>query len=120
MRGWITSRFMLIALVLALLVGAWNLYVAAHAHGMVTGQVVDATGRPVAGAVVHMFGRDFVSEQERGHVLSDSNGGFRFDSNASHVVQLQAEKAGQKSPRMTIRLWFRAQDVDLMKPLVLR
>ena len=120
MRGWITNRFVLIALALTLIVGAWNVYVAAHAHGVVTGQVVDAAGRPVAGAVVRMFGRDFVSEQEQGHRLSDSNGGFRFDSNASHVVQLQAEKAGEKSRRVTIRLWFRAQDVELMKPLVLR
>ena len=70
--------------------------------------------------MVRMFGRDFVSEQERGHILSGRDGGFRFDRNASHVVQLQAEKAGAKSQRVTIRLWFRAQDVDLEKPLVLR
>jgi hypothetical protein len=117
MPGWLTNRFVVLAVVLVVGIGAWNLYLNAHAHGIVTGTVVDAAGRPVAGARVRMFGRSFVSEQEQAHTTTDTAGQFRFNDNASHVIQLQVELGQTHSARTTIRLWFRAQDVALATPL---
>lgn len=115
--GLLRNRFTISALVIGITVGLWNLYVTAHAHGIVSGRVVNAAGQPVAGAVVHMYERDFVSQQERGHTSTDAEGAFHFTSNASHVVQLEAESNGAHSPRAVIRLWFRAQDTALEAPL---
>jgi hypothetical protein len=117
MPGWLANRFVVLAVVITVGIGAWNIYVDAHAHGIVTGAVVDATGRPVAGALVRMFGRSFVSEQEQAHTTTDAAGRFRFADNASHVIQLQVERGPARSARTTIRLWFRAQDVALATPL---
>ena len=119
MRPWMRNRFVVLAAVLTVGIGLWNLYVAAHAHGLVSGQVVDRAGHPVAGAQVRLYERDFVSQQEQGHTMTDAQGRFRFTINASHVIQLEALKGEARSPRITIRLWFRAQDTSLRRPLIL-
>ena len=119
MPSWARNRFVVLFAVLTVVVGVWNLYVSTHDHGIVTGRVVDAMGHPVAGVVVHMFERDFISQQERAHTTTDAGGWFRFTTNASHVVQLQVDKGEARAPRVTVRLWFRAQDVALATPLVL-
>ena len=120
MPPWINNRFIILGVSLVVLIGGWNVYVTAHAHGVVSGTVVDTAGRPLAGALVKLYQRDFVSQQEKARTMSEQDGRFRFDGNASHVVQLQAERDGVRSPRATIRLWFRAQDTTLPAPLVLR
>ena len=117
MRAALGNRFVVLGMLLAVGVALWNVYVWAHAHGIVTGRVVDQTGQPVAGATVLLFQRDFVSQQERGRTLSDSAGRFHFNTNASHVVQLEAQHGAARSPRITIRLWFRGEDVVLETPL---
>jgi hypothetical protein len=119
MRALLLNRFSIAALLLLAVVGGWNLYVAAHAHGIVTGVVVDAAGRPVPGALVRLYERDFINQLERAHTETDAAGAFRFTANASHLVQLEAERDGRHSPRLAVRLWFRAQDVALAAPLVL-
>ena len=52
-------RFVAVPLALVLLVIGWNIHVAANNQGIVTGSVLDANGRPVAGAEVVFFERDF-------------------------------------------------------------
>jgi hypothetical protein len=104
---------------IVVLVGAWNVYVSLHDHGLLAGRVVDAAGRPMAGATVILFTHDFVTQVEKARTATDASGAFRFNNKDSHLVQLQAQDGNQSSRRITIRLWFRAQDQVLRKPLVL-
>lgn len=118
--AWAGSRWVVVPGLLALLIGGWNLYVAAHAHGTIAGRVVDTSGRPVAGATVTMFNRNFITAEARKHVTTDSDGRFLITGNDSHAVQLEAEMPGRaRGPRIPLRLWFRGQDVSLAQPLVL-
>ncbi|WP_270934883.1 carboxypeptidase-like regulatory domain-containing protein [Falsiroseomonas oryzae] len=116
---WMLSRWFIVPATLAAVVLGWNLHVAANATGEVRGRVVDATGRPVAGATVLLFERSFVVNTEKQRVVTDAAGAFRFQGNASHAVQLQADAPAGKSERVTLRLLFRAQDADLPAPLVI-
>jgi hypothetical protein len=117
MRRWWASRWVVVPGLIAVAVLGWNLHVAAHAGGTVAGRVVDAAGRGVAGATVLLYERSFITNNEKQRTLSDADGAFRFAGNASHAVQLQAEAAGARSERVTLRLWFRAQDARLAEPL---
>jgi lipopolysaccharide export system protein LptC len=119
--GWMRSRWFVVPAALAAIVLGWNIHVARNATGEVRGRVVDAAGRPVPGATVQIFERAFVVNTEKQRAVTDAAGAFRFQGNASHAVQLQAEAPdGAKSPRVTLRLLFRAQDADLPRPLVLQ
>ncbi len=116
---WLLSRWVVVPGTLLLLVLGWNIHVAANATGVVRGRVVDSAGQPVAGATVLLFERSFVVNTEKQRTTSDPRGRFRFEGNASHAVQLQAEAPdGARSDRVTLRLLFRAQDADLPSPLV--
>jgi hypothetical protein len=111
------SRFVIVPGAIVATVVAWNLYVTQHDHGVLQGRVVDAAGHPVDGATVIMFAHDFVTQVEKARTRTDAAGEFRFDHNDSHLVQLQAQDGSATSPRITIRLWFRAQDRVLQQPL---
>jgi hypothetical protein len=111
------NRFVVVPLTLVVIVGGWNVYVSLHDHGLLRGQVVDTAGQPVAGATVVLFTHDFVTQVEKGRTTTNTDGGFRFTDNNSHLVQLQAQQGDQTSPRITIRLWLRAQDRVLRQPL---
>jgi hypothetical protein len=120
-RRLLLNRFVLTPAILALTAGAWNLYVVTHNHGVVAGRVVDDAGRPVEGAEVVLWTFNFTTFAEKGHAVTGPDGGFRFADNASHNIQLSAAKPGVgRSERMPIRLYFRAQDVTLAKPLRLQ
>jgi hypothetical protein len=120
MPHWATSRWVIAPLVIAGLVLAWNGYVALNDGGLVEGQVVDASGRPVPDATVILLERHFVMHNERQRTRTDSAGRFRFASNDNHSLQLEAETAALgRSERRVVRLWFRAQNVTLAEPLQL-
>jgi hypothetical protein len=119
LRRILTSRFFLVPVAIALAAGGWNIYVSLHAHGLLAGRVVDAAGHPVAGATVILYTHDFVTQAEKERTKSDAEGAFRFSDDNSHLIQLQAVDGAQSSPRVTIRLWFRAQDRVLAAPLVI-
>lgn len=117
MKRVLLSRFVIVPLLLAVVIAGWNLYVSLHDHGLLAGHVVNASGAPVAGATVVLFTHDFVTQVEKARTTTDADGAFRFAHNDSHLVQLQAQDAGAASSRITIRLWFRAQDRVLRTPL---
>jgi len=111
------SRFFIVPAVLIIGIGAWNLYVDAHAHGLLEGSVVDAAGKPVADATVILSVHDFVTQVEKARTQTDASGRFRFDDNSSHLIQLEAQDHARRSKRVTVRLWFRAQDRVVIEPL---
>jgi hypothetical protein len=116
-RRVLLSRFFIVPALLLAGTGGWNVYVDLHAHGLLEGNVVDATGRPVPGATVILSVHDFVTQVERARTRTDATGRFRFDDNNSHLIQLEAQAGSAASPRVTIRLWFRGQDRVLTEPL---
>jgi hypothetical protein len=116
--AWLASRWVLVPGGIAIVALAWNVYVAAHDHGIVEGRVVDASGRAVSGATVMLFERGFVTHQERERKVTDAAGAFRFTDNRSHSIQLEADAPGLgRTDRRIVRLWFAAQDVRLAQPL---
>ena len=115
------SRWVIVPAALALIVIGWNLYALTHSGGIVEGYVVDAAGRRVEGADVVLYARSFLTNDERARARTGPDGRFRFTGNASHALQLQAEAPGLgKSDRVTVRLLFRGEDIDLGRPLQLR
>jgi hypothetical protein len=117
-RRFLINRFVLVPTVIALLVLIWNLYVATHDSGIVRGRVVGPDGEPVTGAAVTLWARNFTTYVERARAVSDDSGRFMIAGNDSHDIQLAAEKAGLgRSPRVRVRLYFRAQEVRLSEPL---
>lgn len=115
------SRFVAVPLMLAVIIGAWNTWISLHDDGVVRGRVVTTEGAPVAGAVVRIMEQNFTTNSERGKVVSDANGMFLIADNRSHNIQLRAEKEGfGRSEQKVVRLYFRAQNVTLDAPLVLR
>lgn len=114
------SRFVIVPLLLAILIGGWNLYVLQHDHGHLSGVVTTAAGQPVPDATVILYQQQFTNQIEHARTRTDAGGRFRFSGNDSHMVQLQARTAdGGESPRVTVRLWFKAQDRMLSHPLVI-
>jgi hypothetical protein len=114
----LTSRWVIVPGLMALALLIWLPYVSTHNHGVIEGRVVDAAGRPVAGATVLLFERGFVTHQEKGRTTSDPEGRFRFDDNRSHSVQLEADAPGLgRSDRRIVRLMFAAQDTRIAEPL---
>ena len=120
MKRLLANRFVAVPLVLALLIAAWNLYIGFHDDGIVAGEVRDAAGAPVAGALVILYDRNFVTYRETQRTRSGADGRFRFADFRSHLGQVEAEAAdGRRSQRLPVRLWFRAQNIEL-GPLVVR
>lgn len=114
----LAHRFVAVPLGLAAVIIAWNIYVSLHANGLIAGEVVDAKGRPVANATVTLYRLNFITEVESARTNTDASGHFRFTDNRSHLIELQASRPGRgQSPRITVRLWFRAQDRRLDEPL---
>ncbi len=119
--AWMKSRWVVVPGFLALSIAVWNIYVIAHANGMVEGRVVDAAGSPVTDAVVTLFERSFVAYTAKDQSKTDARGHFRFIDNQNHALQLEAASPTQgKSDRVSVRLWFRGQDFQLADPLRLQ
>jgi hypothetical protein len=120
-RRLLLNRFVLVPGAIVLVALLWNVYVAIHNNGLVAGRVIDADGRPVAGARVALWVYNFVTYEEKEHVDTDADGRFRFTDNPSHRIQLSAEKEGiGRSQRIPVFLYFRSQDTEVAEPLKLR
>ena len=119
-RRILLNRFVLVPAAIAIAVVMWNAYVATHNHGVVAGRVVDAAGQPVASATVVLWVLNFTTYVEKTRATTDAEGRFVITDNDSHNVRLAAEKPGVgRSSRVPVRLYFRAEDVELSEPLVL-
>ena len=119
-RSIFSNRFFLIPVLLAVLVGGWNVYVTSHDDGVVRGRVLAVDGVPVAGATVRMMEQNFTTNSDRDSTVTRADGSFEFTNNRSHNIQLVAEKAALgRSDRYMVRLYFRAQNVTLDAPLIL-
>jgi hypothetical protein len=119
-RRLIVNRFVLVPATIAIAVLLWNGYVSTHDHGVVAGRVVDAAGRPVPDATVVLWALNFTTYVEKTHAATDSVGHFVITDNDSHNIRLAAEKPGVgRSARVPVRLYFRAQDIELREPLML-
>ena len=64
-----------------------------------------------------LYERAFITNNEKQRTTTCPDGRFRFEGNASHALQLQAEGPGGRSERRTVRLWFRAQNRDIAEAL---
>ena len=114
------NRFVLVPATIAVAIALWNGYVASHDHGIVVGRVVDAAGRPVPDAAVVLWVLNFTTYVEKTRATTDSVGRFVITNNDSHNIRLAAEKPGiGRSARVPVRLYFRAQDIELNDPLIL-
>ena len=112
------NRFVLVPAVLILLTVGWNLWVVTHDHGIVEGQVIDATGAPVEGAEVKLWVFNFTTFVVKATTTSRPDGSFEFANNPSHNIQVSAEKPGKgRSARVAIRLYFASEDFVLKDPL---
>jgi hypothetical protein len=119
-RRWILNRFVLAPAAIAIAVAVWNVYVSTHNHGVVAGRVLDSSGQPVPGATVVLWVLNFTTYVEKSRATTDATGRFVISDNDSHNIRLAAEKAGVgRSSRMPVRLYFRAEDIELSEPLVL-
>ena len=119
-RRLLINRFVLVPAAIAIAIVLWNVYVSMHDHGVVAGQVVDTAGKPVPGATVMLWVLNFTTYVEKTRATTDAAGRFVITDNDSHNIRLAAEKPGiGRSARVPVRLYFRAQDIQLREPLVL-
>ena len=120
-RAILTSRFFVVPAVAIVTLIGWNLYVADHAHGQVSGKVLRADGAPVAGATVILYERNITSHfLEKSRTTTNATGEFHFDDNRSHQIRLDAiGPEGTQAQARIVRLWFAAQDTRLRDALVL-
>jgi len=111
-------RYAFVLGITAALVAGWNVWVALHDDGIVRGRVVEADGRPAAGAVVRFWEKTLTTLEPRGSTATGSDGAFVFTGQVAHHFALQAEKRGLgASPRTLYRRYFRGQNLVLDEPL---
>jgi len=114
------NRFTLSFGAIALVAFGWNLYVAQHDGGLLSGRVTTPDGKPVAGASVVLSRRTVTSVERVASELTDAQGRFEFRDHGQYAVVLTARKPEVgAAARRTERLWFRNQDRVLDQPLVL-
>jgi carboxypeptidase family protein len=112
------NRFVVVPALLLVLTAGWNAWVVTHDHGIVAGRVLDASGTPVEGAEVKLWVFNFATFVVTASTTTKPDGSFRFENNPSHNIQVSAEKPGLgRSARISVRLYFRSEDIRLNEPL---
>ena len=111
-------RYLVVLGVTALLAAGWNTWVTLHDDGIVRGQVLEADGRPAAGATVTFWEKTLTTLERRATTQTQPDGRFLFVGQVAHHFALLAEKpdAGA-SPRTLYRRYFRGQNLVLAEPL---
>ena len=119
-REWLFNRVVITFALLAAIIIGWNLHVFAHDDGILEGVVIDANGRPVAGARVVLNERTITSLSPIAETLTGGDGRFRFAAHDRHALVLVADKPGVgMSERVEVRLYFRNQNRILKEPVML-
>jgi hypothetical protein len=112
------NRFVVVPALLLVLTAGWNGWVVTHDHGIVAGRVLDASGTPVEGAEVKLWVFNFATFVVKASTTTKPDGSFTFENNPSHNIQISAEKPGLgRSARISVRLYFRSEDIRLNEPL---
>jgi Carboxypeptidase regulatory-like domain len=112
------NRFVVVPALLLVLTAGWNAWVVTHDHGIVAGRVLDASGTPVEGAEVKLWVFNFATFVVKASTTTKPDGSFTFENNPSHNIQISAEKPGLgPSARISVRLYFRSEDIRLKQPL---
>jgi Carboxypeptidase regulatory-like domain len=118
--GWLINRVTITFGAIALVVLAWNLYVAANDDGILAGTVIGPEGEAMPGAEVVLSERTIVSLDPIAETVTDDQGHFQFTRHDRHRVVLTASKPGVgASGRLEVRLYFRNQNRELDEPLQL-
>jgi hypothetical protein len=114
----LSNRFVVVPALLLVLTAGWNAWVVTHDHGIVAGRVLDASGTPVEGAEVKLWVFNFATFVVKASTTTKPDGSFTFENNPSHNIQISAEKPGLgRSARISVRLYFRSEDIRLKEPL---
>jgi hypothetical protein len=117
-RYWLINRVTITLGAITFVVLAWNLYIAAHDDGVLTGSVVGPDGDPVPGATVTLWQQAVTTLVVQDQATTDEEGRFRFEDHGQFAVILAAEKAGLgNSPRRRVDRYFRNQNRHLDQPL---
>lgn len=120
LRTLVLNRFFAAAAALAITVGAINLYVASNDEGILSGQVADVQGKPVAGAEVILFMPALIGLDEIDRQTTDETGAFEFRAHGQHHPALQVQADGfEDSDLRRVRLYFRNQNRSLDTPIVI-
>ncbi len=114
MRFWLLNRFVVTIVVVAVAVGAWNIYVANNDDGIIEGQVVGPDGAPVEGATVTLSERTLLVAQARDKATTDADGRFVFRDHRLHRLYLEADKEGEgHAGPIEYRLYFKGENMVL-------
>ncbi len=117
-RAFLLNRYFVTFGSIAAVTLVWNLYIAMNDDGIIRGRVVDAEGRPVAGAAVVLSERTLLVTAPRDRVTTDADGRFTFTGHRFHRIWLEAAKPGVGShPQTEYRMYFKGQNIVLDDPI---
>ena len=116
---WIANRFTITFGSMAVVIFAWNAYVAANNSGELSGVVRDMNGRPVGGAEIILERQNVTLVEEIARTQSDAEGRFSFDDHGEYSLLLSATLEDAKTKRERVKLLFRNQKA-VAPDLVLR
>ena len=135
MAGWraiLLNRFVLVPGAIVLAIVLWNIYVATHNNGLLTGRVTNSAGRPVAQATVSLWVYNFTTYEEKQRVKTDADGVFRFTDNprtgsrsaptssasAAPGASRSFSTSGARTGRSTRRfVWPARVDESVLRPI---
>ena len=107
-------------MVLAVVLIGWIAYTHATGDGIVTGTVIDAGGRPVAGATVMLRDKTLDLIKPPIETRTNASGVFTYHHIALISFFVSASKPGYvTSPRVHYHLCFETQHFKVPKPIVL-
>ena len=107
-------------LVVASLIGVWNIYISFHNDGFVAGTVVDTSGRGVENATVIIAEKTLEMLKNQQETTTDDQGYFRFEGIVMVEFVIWAEKSGYAEMKnRSYHLYFKKQNFQLPEPLVL-
>ena len=120
-RHFVLRPIPITAIVVAVCVGALNVYIAWNDDGLLQGRVLDTSGAPVAGSTVTLFKPAVLGVERVADTHTGADGTFSFEAHGQHRPVLQAHKEGVgDSGQVQVRLYFRNQNRELSAPLRLR